>query len=200
MHACRFRRELPGELAWAAPLLDPGHPLAVRCARDQARWLIVWHHHLPNYEQVSFSCERPSTTTAPVAMHHPARTPRLQDDRVPPSGDRASAPGRPPPGRDRPTGLMLGPHHPKPGTGTHLVCDALTGKMPMVPNAVVPISDVRDLATATARTVLRRAGRGATCSAGLAGFRLRHGGGSSCRVLIGWLPGACPGGRRVRVR
>jgi hypothetical protein len=65
-HACRCRRELPDELAWAAPLLDPGHPLAVRCARDQARRLIVWHHHLPTYEQVSFSCERLIHGTQPA--------------------------------------------------------------------------------------------------------------------------------------
>ena len=55
-------------------------------------------------------------------------------------------------------GLMLGPHDPKLGMGTQLVCDALTGKMPVVPNAGLPISDVRDLATAIARTLQR--GRG----------------------------------------
>lgn len=55
-------------------------------------------------------------------------------------------------------GLMLGPHDPKFGMGTQLVRDALTGKMPIVPDAGLPISDVRDLATAVARTVER--GRG----------------------------------------
>jgi dihydroflavonol-4-reductase len=55
-------------------------------------------------------------------------------------------------------GLMLGPHDPKLGMGTQLVLDALTGKMPIVPDAGLPINDVRDLATAIARTVQR--GRG----------------------------------------
>jgi nucleoside-diphosphate-sugar epimerase len=55
-------------------------------------------------------------------------------------------------------GLMLGPHDPKLGMGTQLVRDALTGKMPIVPDAGLPINDVRDLAAAIARTVQR--GRG----------------------------------------
>ncbi len=55
-------------------------------------------------------------------------------------------------------GLMLGPHDPKLGMGTQLVRDALTGKMPIVPDAGLPINDVRDLATAIARTV--QSGRG----------------------------------------
>ena len=53
-HACRRRQEVPVKLAWAAQLLD--HPLTVLCAREQARALIVWHHHLPTY--VSFTAER----------------------------------------------------------------------------------------------------------------------------------------------
>ena len=57
-HACRCRRELPEQLAWAAPLLDPEHPLAVLCGHEQACALIVWHNRLPTFEQVSFSCER----------------------------------------------------------------------------------------------------------------------------------------------
>ena len=56
-HACRCRHELPAELAWAAPLLDAADPLAVLCSHEQARDLIVWHHHLPTYRQVSFGCE-----------------------------------------------------------------------------------------------------------------------------------------------
>jgi dihydroflavonol-4-reductase len=55
-------------------------------------------------------------------------------------------------------GLMLGPHDPKVGMGTQLVRDALTGKMPIVPNAGLPINDVRDLATAIARTMQRERG------------------------------------------
>jgi hypothetical protein len=61
-HASRCRRELPARLAWAAPLLDPAHPAAVSCSHDQARQLIVWNNHLPTYQQMSFSCERLSST------------------------------------------------------------------------------------------------------------------------------------------
>jgi len=57
-HACRCRRELPAQLARAAPLLDANDPLAVLCSHKQARQLIVWHHHLPTHQQVSFSRER----------------------------------------------------------------------------------------------------------------------------------------------
>ena len=57
-HAHRCRQALPAELAWAAPLLDPDHPQAVVCGREQACRLIVWHHHLPTYEHVSFTCQR----------------------------------------------------------------------------------------------------------------------------------------------
>jgi len=57
-HACRCRGELPAQLGWAAPLLDPVQPLAVRCGHAQARRLLVWHNHLPTYQQISFSCER----------------------------------------------------------------------------------------------------------------------------------------------
>jgi nucleoside-diphosphate-sugar epimerase len=51
-------------------------------------------------------------------------------------------------------GLMLGPHDPKLGMGTRLVRDVLTGKMPVVPAAGLPISDVRDVAAAVAQTVV----------------------------------------------
>ena len=61
-HAYRCRRELPAQLAWAAPLFDPAHPVAVQCSHDQARKLIVWNNHLPTYQQTSFSCERLSPT------------------------------------------------------------------------------------------------------------------------------------------
>ena len=57
-HACRCRQELPGELGWAAALLDPDEPATVRCCREQARRLFAWHQQLPICEQVSFSCER----------------------------------------------------------------------------------------------------------------------------------------------
>lgn len=56
--ARRCRQELPEGLGWAAPLLDPEQPAAVRCGPEQARRLIVRHNHLPTYQQVSFSCER----------------------------------------------------------------------------------------------------------------------------------------------
>ena len=59
----RCRQELPEELGWAAPLLDPEQPAAVRCGREQARRLFVWHNHLPTYQQVSFSCERLAHST-----------------------------------------------------------------------------------------------------------------------------------------
>ena len=61
-HAYRCRQELPAQLAWAAPLLDRAHPVAVSCSHDQARQLIVWNNHLPTYQQTSFSCERLSPT------------------------------------------------------------------------------------------------------------------------------------------
>jgi hypothetical protein len=64
-HAHRCRHELRDELAWATPLLDPEQPLAVLCRREQACQLIVWHNHLPTYEQVSFSCERLAHGTQP---------------------------------------------------------------------------------------------------------------------------------------
>lgn len=57
-HAHRCLHKLPGGLAWAAPLLDPAQPTAVLCAREQVRALIAWHHHLPTYEQVSFTSQR----------------------------------------------------------------------------------------------------------------------------------------------
>jgi len=56
-HACRCRQQLPAQLAWAAPLLDRDDPLAVLCSHEQACELIVWHHHLPTHQQVSFSCQ-----------------------------------------------------------------------------------------------------------------------------------------------
>jgi hypothetical protein len=57
-HAYRCREELPVQLAWAAPLLDPAQPMVVSRRHDQARQLIVWNNHLPTYQQTSFSCER----------------------------------------------------------------------------------------------------------------------------------------------
>ena len=65
-HAHRCRQELPAELAWAAPLLDPREPQAVRCGREQACRLIVWHHHLPTYQHVSFTCQRLACITGPA--------------------------------------------------------------------------------------------------------------------------------------
>lgn len=62
-HACRCLRELPKELAWAAPLLDPNDPVAVLCGHEQTRRLFAWHQHLPTYQQVSFSCERLAHST-----------------------------------------------------------------------------------------------------------------------------------------
>ena len=61
-HAYRTRRELPAQLAWSAPLFDPGHPVAVPCSHEQARQLIVWNNHLPTFQQTSFSCERLSAS------------------------------------------------------------------------------------------------------------------------------------------
>ena len=56
-HTCR-REKLPAQLDWAGLLLDPEQPLAVRCDHEQARRLLVWHNHLPTYQQISFSCQR----------------------------------------------------------------------------------------------------------------------------------------------
>jgi hypothetical protein len=38
----------------------------VRCGHQQACRLIVWHHHLPTYEQVSFTCQRLTRATGPA--------------------------------------------------------------------------------------------------------------------------------------
>ncbi len=65
-HACRCRQQLPAQLAWAAPLLDRDKPLAVLCSHEQVCQLIVWHHHLPTYQQVSFSCQRLTRATRPT--------------------------------------------------------------------------------------------------------------------------------------
>ena len=65
-HAVRCRRELPAELAWAAPLLNSEHPLTVLWGREQACALMVWHNHLPTYEQLSFSCERKTRPAGPA--------------------------------------------------------------------------------------------------------------------------------------
>ena len=66
-HAHRCRQALPADLSWAAPLIDPDHPRAVCCGREQACRLIVWHHHLPTYEHVSFSCQRLTCSTDPAS-------------------------------------------------------------------------------------------------------------------------------------
>ena len=70
-HACRCRQELPEQLAWAAPLLNPTRPQELLCSREQARDLVVWHHHLPTYEQVSFSCQRLARAPAAVGRRPP---------------------------------------------------------------------------------------------------------------------------------
>ena len=57
-HAHRTHEVLPPELAWAAPLFDPGQAVAVPGSHNQARQLIVWNNRLPTYQQTSFSCER----------------------------------------------------------------------------------------------------------------------------------------------
>jgi hypothetical protein len=67
-HAHRCRQELPAELAWAPPLIDPEHPQAVVCGHGQACRLIVWHHHLPTYQHVSFTCQRLSGITGPAGL------------------------------------------------------------------------------------------------------------------------------------
>ena len=59
---------------------EPEHPLAVLCGREQACALIVWHNHLPTYEQVSFSCDgarrgRPGPRPR-LARHHVGRAGR----------------------------------------------------------------------------------------------------------------------------
>src|SRR3954454_13638603 len=55
--ARRCRAQLPPALAWAAPLLDPDQPRPVACAHSQARALLLWHHHLPNWAHVSIGCQ-----------------------------------------------------------------------------------------------------------------------------------------------
>ncbi len=65
-HACRCRQQLPPELVWAAPPLDRDEPVAVLCGHEQVCQLIVWHHHLPTYQQVSFSCQRLTRATRPT--------------------------------------------------------------------------------------------------------------------------------------
>jgi hypothetical protein len=38
----------------------------VLCGREQACALMVWHNHLPTYEQLSFSCERKTRPAGPA--------------------------------------------------------------------------------------------------------------------------------------
>ena len=56
--ATRCRRALPGQLAWAAALLDPERPLPVICGERQVREFFHWLQGLPNTERVSIGCER----------------------------------------------------------------------------------------------------------------------------------------------
>jgi hypothetical protein len=60
-YARRCRALLPRNLAWAAPLLDPQQPRPVLCAHTQARALLLWHHHLPSWAQVSLGCRHTRT-------------------------------------------------------------------------------------------------------------------------------------------
>jgi hypothetical protein len=69
MHARRCRALLPPALAWAAPLLDPDQPRPVACAHAQARALLLWHHHLPNWAHVSIGCRH-------TGMHRRTPAPR----------------------------------------------------------------------------------------------------------------------------
>ena len=88
-HAYRCRQELPAQLAWAAPLLDGAHPIAVSCSHDQARQLIVSNNHLPTYQQTSFSWERLSRRGPPrAASHKPRRV-----SRGPSMGPHRTVPG-----------------------------------------------------------------------------------------------------------
>lgn len=86
-HAYRCRQELPAQLAWAAPLLDPTHPMTVSCRHDQARQLIVWNNRLPTCQQTSFSCERLSPDAAhhgPLATTHAGRREAPRRGRIEP--------------------------------------------------------------------------------------------------------------------
>lgn len=56
--ATRCREELPGEMQWAAPLLDARQPLPVVCAGEQVRALFRWLDAQPNTARVSVGCER----------------------------------------------------------------------------------------------------------------------------------------------
>ena len=63
--AGRCRRALPASLQWAAPLLDPEHPLPVLCGEPQVVALFHWLDALPNTERVSVGCQRQAPGVAP---------------------------------------------------------------------------------------------------------------------------------------
>jgi hypothetical protein len=66
--AGRPRRASPAGLAWAAALLDAGHPLPVICSELEVRDFFHWLESLPNTERVSIGCERqgPARDDAPA--------------------------------------------------------------------------------------------------------------------------------------
>jgi hypothetical protein len=66
---------LPDELAWAAPLLDPERPCARAAGAAQARELLLWHHHLPTWAQVSIACRKLRPATTPGDGRAPAPIP-----------------------------------------------------------------------------------------------------------------------------
>ena len=68
-HARRALADLPRELGWAAPLLDPEQPTTVLCDSARVGALMRWHNHLPTYEQVLFDSRkrRPAPAVAPPA-------------------------------------------------------------------------------------------------------------------------------------
>jgi len=61
VHARRCRALLPARLAWAAPALDPEHPVPVLCDHARAVALLRWHHHLPSWAHVSLGCRHTRT-------------------------------------------------------------------------------------------------------------------------------------------
>jgi hypothetical protein len=56
--ANRCRHVLPAGLRWAAPLLNPEHPLPVVCGETEVVALFHWLDALPNTERVSIGCQR----------------------------------------------------------------------------------------------------------------------------------------------
>jgi hypothetical protein len=77
--ANRCRQVLPADLRWAAPLLDPEHPLPVLCGQTEVVALFHWLDALPNTERVSIGCERQT----PNASHRGPTAPAGTDGRNP---------------------------------------------------------------------------------------------------------------------